>query len=399
MANFIRNDAEFVSRDAGEFIGFLKDREETAKWFTDEDGVKAKDVRFQAVLAEPICVPAYVDKLQKGTTVQFDASEEAYAEVMLAPEHGYNGSTQLIFVGGKLMPVGNSAIAGLLERSGLRGDGWKKLAESNPKELTSVLNSLLKATKGSLCILEQDEMVRAINSGKYAICPKDYVGEKTLQWMQDNYPNAEFLYGYACQDYARWIVNLDAYTNEIFKNFPELITQGFKPVLIVGTSDTGAGAVKLEIGVMYGGAIFSVGDSHGIKHMARGNASERTSLMQQAVDKAFDEILLSPDAAYSELDKLRTVKVSNAFNALKRAMKNAGIPKVQGMEAAELFADLFPYEATAFDCYLAVADALSFIIRDFPTSYQKHFIAAEAVTRAIKTDWSKLGNIPGDFSW
>ena len=101
--NMILDSAEFATKEQKELEQFIKEREETAFWLSDEDGCRANEARFLPIYPEPICVPAEVAKLRQGNVVTlcdgylrqvvFSSSEEAYADSMCAPEAGYDGST------------------------------------------------------------------------------------------------------------------------------------------------------------------------------------------------------------------------------------------------------------------------------------------------------------------
>ena len=53
--------------------------------------------------------------------------------------------------------------------------------------------------------------------------------------------------------------------------------------------------------------------------------------------------------------------------------------------------------ATAFDCFLAIANAYAFVVRDNPNNVALQFKTALKVGRAAGMDWQYLGNIPGDY--
>ena len=68
------------------------------------------------------------------------------------------------------------------------------------------------------------------------------------------------------------------------------------------------------------------------------------------------------------------------------------------MESAEQFQQIYPDVASAYDCFLAIVDAYSFVMRDFAKDQRKLFDAADSVGRAAKMKWMDY-DIPGDFSW
>ncbi len=397
--DFIKNDAEFRPDNFTGLLAFFKEREEKSQWYTDEDDMRADGVRFEPVSAEPICIPGNVLKLKNSRMPKFTASEEAYGEAMYCPEYGYSGSTQLIFVKGKLIPVGNSALRGVMNRAGLATEGWDKMVKYNPADLSEILNRLMKATKGNLCILEQDEMVRAVNSGRYAIYPHSKACQETMDWIKNERPDATFAAAYVCQDFTRWVVDLSKYTKEILGAYPTLTQQNFTPLLIVSAAHTGTSAVSLAPGLRVGGYPIPLSSSIDIVHKGSGTATERQDQMVDAVKQGFTEINTAFGAGAAEVENLRNIKVRNAPNALKRAMKSLGIPKEQGMEAVDAFTYIHSGGATAYDCYIGIADAVSFIIAKYPGDERKHIDAAAALMRSTKIRWAELGSIPGEFSW
>lgn len=396
---FVPDDSEFRPDNLDSLQQFFVERELNSVWFTDEDNTRADDIRFQPINAEPICIPVNVSKLRQSKMPKFEATEEAYADTMDLPDYGYNGSSQLMFVNGNLYPVGNSAIKGLIERAGLKADGWVKLKKFNPGDLSEVLNRCMKASTGYVCVLAQDEKVRAINSGRYAICPMSFVAKATDDWVKAERPKANFLNSYVCHDFASWTIDLSAYTDEVLGQFPELKSNGFVPALIVSLSNSGTASVSLRPALMINNLAFPLANSIDCAHIGKGGASERTSQMKTTVKNNFAFVFSELQKSAEEINKMRSINVSNAYNALLRGMKALGVPKEQGMEAAEQFQFLYPGSATAYDCYIAIVDTFTFVVRDNPKDYKKQFSVADAVARAGKFDWMKLGNIPGEFSW
>lgn len=396
---FMPDNSEFRADNINSLQDFFKEREDSSVWFTDDDNTRAEDIRFQPINAEPICIPVNVSKLRQSKMPKFTSSEEAYADTMDEPDYGYFGSSQMIFVNGNLYPVGNSAIKGLIDRAGIRAEGWEKLKKFNPSDLSEVLNRCMRATKGFVCVLAQDEKVRAVNSGRYAICPMSFVATTTDEWIKSERPQAIFDSSYVCHDYATWTIDLSHYTDEVLGQFPELKQNGFTPSLIVSLSNTGTASVSLRPALTINHKTFPLANSIDCTHIGKGSAAERTSQMRTTVKNNFMSVFPELQKSVEEIYKMRNTKVSNAYNALLRGMKSLGLPKEQAMESAEQFKFLYPASATAYDCYIAIVDVFTFVVRDNPMDYKKQFNVADAVGRSIKFDWAKLGNIPGEFSW
>ena len=398
--NMILDNAEFFTSEPQELMDFFQEREESAVWYSDETNCRADDIRFQPIFDEPICVPAEVNKLKAAKTVKFDSSEEAYADTMYAPDFGYYGSTQMMFVGGHLYPVGISTIKGMPERAGIKVEGWDKLRKANPSDLSDVLGKFMKATDGYLTVLVEDEKVRAVNSGRYAVCPATTVLNAVNQWIANEYPDAKFVNAYANHDYATWRIDLEEYTDDVLGAFPELKNNGCAPAMTVSLSHTGTSSVSFTPCLHIGDIYFPICEGINAPHVAKGKFSERMVAMESAVKTNLFSVFPKITEVSKRIDSMRNINVSNAYNALLRGMKSLGLPKIQAMEAAEQFKQLFGSTATAYDIYMAVVDTLAYVTRDFPKDYRKQVSVAKSMERAVVgIDWAKLGNIPGDFSW
>lgn len=392
--NFIADTAEFVTTDSAELTAFLEEREANSIWLTDNDGVSADTTRFQPIFAEPICVPAAVDKLKQSTTVKFTASEEAYADTMYAPDNGYEGSSQMVFVKGRLAPMGMSAVKGAIDRAGLKTEGYEKLKKFSPQSLADVLNLCMQASSGGLCVLIQDEKVRAINSGRYAICPATYVLQTMQDWVNAERPQAKFVKAYANHDVMTWSLDLSAYTSEVLGSFPALATCGFEPALTIRLSHTGNSSVSLQPSLMRDGIVFPIGEPINCPHIGSGSADERTLQVEAAVKENFNQIFPSLEKSAKAIEKLDSITIKNAHSALIGAMKALKLPRAQAAEVAEQFEQIYPDAATAYDLYGAVLDVFSLFVAENPKDERKMLDVAEAVKRASVLKWTDY-DIPG----
>lgn len=405
MVNFIHDDAEisFGEGKLNEFVDFLGEREATGYWFDDEsgsDGTNIKDIRFKPIPDEPICVPSEVAKLKASNLPKFEASEDAYSDSMYSPQCGLNGSTQMMCVKGKLIPVGASAIKGINERAGTRAEGWDKLRENNPEHLSEVMDRFMMASKGQLSIYVQDEKVRAFNTNKYAICPISFVARTTKEWIEQYYPLATFEGAYYSHNYSRWIIDLSSYTTEILGVVQALVDDGYTPAVIIQSGNSGMNSISIRPALKIGHVYFPIGQSIDTPHKAAGTKSSiRSDKVMKAVEKSFDLIFPTLTETAEKIENLKKVNVKNSYNALLRGLKFLGLPKVQSMEAADQFLNIYGDRATAYDIYATIVDVLSYVIRDFPNNDKKIFDAYDAISKALFIDWVKYGNIPGTFSW
>lgn len=409
--NMIPDKAEFFTNDIEALNEFVERHEATAKWFSDEDGCGADTVRFLPIYPEPLCVPAEVKKLEDAKTldfldekvrgVKFTSSSQAYEDTMYAPGDGYYGTSQLMYVNGELYPVGMSALAGIAKRAGVTYEGWEKLRKKNPRGLSEALDRLFAATDGNLTVLVQDEKVRAVNSGSYAACSYSKVLNALKGWMQNEYPDVRFENAFVCHDYTLWQFDMSKYTNDILGNFPELVRRGFTPYLMVSMSHIGTASVAYQPCLRLNGTAFPIGPGIRVEHVAKGKFSARVEEMEKNVQKALFEVFPRIGEMAKEFDRLRSINVDNAYNALLRGMCALKMPKKQGLEAAEEFHNMYQDQPTsALEIVLAIIDAVAYVIRDFPGDYRKHIAVSNSMERAVTAfDWAKLGDLPGDFSW
>lgn len=408
--NMIPDSAEFCTSNMEDLQNFVESHEATAKWFSDEDGCSADSVRFLPIYAEPICTTAEVKRLKEAKTldfldgktrmVKFASGEEAYADSMYEPSEGYYGTSQMMYVNGQLYPVGMSAISGLAKRAGLNAEGWEKMQKNNPKGLSEIFDRLFAETKGNLTVLIQDDKVRAVNSGSYAACPYSTVLRALKEWSMNEYPDIRFEKAFVCHDYTQWQFDMSSYTQDVLGAYPELIRRGFTPCLVVSMSHIGTASVAYQPCLRLNGTVFPIGAGIRTEHVGKGNFTERSESMAKTVEKNLFQVFPRIGEMAKEFDRLRTIKVKNAYNALLRGMSSLKIPKKQGMEAAEEFQNMYPDETSAFEIILAIIDAVAYVVRDYPADYRKHIAVTNSMERAIVgIDWAKLGDLPGDFSW
>ena len=143
MMNFVLDDAEFCTKSLDEIAQFLKDRENTAIWYTDDCGLA--DIRFSPIDSEPLLAAGKLASLRSAPAMKFSASDEAYSDSIFAPSCGYFGSSQLLRVKGNIYPVGDSAIRGITRKLGLYDVHWNRMREFSPAKLSENLNNALDA--------------------------------------------------------------------------------------------------------------------------------------------------------------------------------------------------------------------------------------------------------------
>lgn len=315
-----------------------------------------------------------------------------------------NGGTGLMLqLGQKIYPVGRSALSGLADRAGLTHDGLNRHYAEGPNAVAHILNQQLKQGKGGACIIVDCDKVRAVNGPQYAVGKLSDILD-IYDVFATQFPNAETKRCFISHDFIKWEMDLSAHADKIFAT-TQLHKSGFVPALRFITSNAGKAAFQAfpMLKRVNSDTYIPLCVPHGalrVRHMARGNFEERTNDLMNKILQAFECVITALDSRSRDFERLKSVKVSNAYNALLRVMDEVGIPKKQGMEAAKAFQVMYPapMEASAYDCMLAIINAYAFYCRDNDKNERGQMNVSFAVGEAMGVNWVEYG-IPGDFSW
>ena len=287
------------------------------------------------------------------------------------------------------LPVGQSAVKSILDRTGLAINGFEKLLGHNREDLASCLNLLLGASRGSATIKVADKKVRAVHSARYSIIGGHRVYELAKEYFDKQWPNATFERAYWSHEINSVLWDLSAYT-QAFCSVP-LGGRKFTPALFVRSSDIAVSAVRLIPALKVQGQMIPLARAISTTHIG--------DEIEERVQNSFNQILTMFQDAQKDLQRLELVSLKCGYTTLLRVLKSVQMPKRQALEAADIFRQMYGTgSATAFEAYMSISDAYSFVVRDSPKNEARQFEAADAAARAIRADWEGL-DLPGDFNW
>ena len=280
-------------------------------------------------------------------------------------------------------PVGASAVASIINRAGLQAAGWKKLRNGNLESLKSVLNMLMDVSSGAVHIKVADEKIRAVHSGKYTALRADRLLDMVKGYFDREWPNATFEEGYFSHERMQEVIDLAQYKDDFFGRIPTGIFQSATPAFVVYSSDVATSAVTLVPSMKLGGVCAPMTKAVKIEHMGED--------LEARVSDALAMILAYFQGAVADMQALENVEVKYGTNALKRLLKDGGMPKKCAWEAIEGFDGMYGSSpVTAIEIYLAAVDAYSAVLREFPQDKKKILLAADCVARVANARWSDV---------
>ena len=370
--NFVLDDAEISFANYDEMRAFVEEREKNTEWL--EQGVL--ELVFGALHEEPLCAPVYADKMHVST----EAIEDTMA-----------GAGLKLTVSSGTRPVGASAVASIINRAGLQAAGWKKLRNGNLESLKSVLNMLMDVSSGAVHIKVADEKIRAVHSGKYTAIRTDRLLDIVKGYFDREWPTATFEEGYFSHERMQEVIDLAQYKDDFFGRIPTGIFQSATPAFVVYSSDVATSAVTLVPSMKLGGVCVPMTKAVKIEHMGED--------LEARVSDALAMILAYFQGAVADMQALENVEVKYGTNALKRLLKDGGMPKKCAWEAIEAFDGMYGGNpVTAMEIYLAAVDAYSAVLREFPQDKKKILLAADCVARVANARWADVDK-PGEVKY
>ena len=121
--------------------------------------------------------------------------------------------------------------------------------------------------------------------------------------------------------------------------------------------------------------------------------------LEARVSDALAMILAYFQGAVADMQALENVEVKYGTNALKRLLKDGGMPKKCAWEAIEAFDGMYGGNpVTAMEIYVAAVDAYSAVLREFPQDKKKILLAADCVSRVANARWADVDK-PGEVKY
>lgn len=332
------------------------------------------------------------------------AQQTGREELSIEDTMTLNGGTGLMLqMGNQVFPIGQSALSGLADRAGLTHDGLNRHYPEGASAVADVLNRQFMQGKSGACIIVNCDKVRAVNGPSYAVGQLSDILDMYEVFVAQ-FPQAQTKRCFISHDFIKWEVDLSAHADTLLAN-TALSKNGFVPALRFITSNTGKAAFQAipMLKRANSNVFIPLCMPNGVlrvRHMAKGNYTERTNALMNKILQAFECVIAALDNRSRDFEKLKTINVDNAYNAVLRVMAEVGIPKKQGMEAAKAFQGMYPAPdaATAYDCMLAIINAYAFYVRDNAQNERGQMNVSFAVGAAMGISWPEY-SIPGEFSW
>lgn len=400
--NFVPDKWEAGFKNWSDFVQALDDVAATESVWTHDEDMLASCAGIDPVQPNIKIVPIDNSPIQAAAMAQKMKVTVPEAVLNTMKDEGGTGLAMKM-ENGRIVPIGWSAIDGLAARAGFTSDGFTRHWDKSADVAANELNGQLANGSGGVTIIENCHKIRAVNSARFAYGKISDIARMFEAFWKKNYPNATVQHLYTSHTATTWELNLEQYKSQIFGGFNGLMQSGYYPILMFSTSNTANSAFRVTPALAQTGSNLAIPmceNDRGIRitHIGKGNFTERVNGLMDKIRAAYMETETMMNNAASKIVDLQKITVNNAYNALLRELDELNFPKKQGHEAAENFKNGFGSgPASAFDCFIAVANAYSFVARDYSGNTKQQFAVALLVGRAASAQWEYYGNIPGDY--
>lgn len=379
----------------------VNDLEATEVVYTHDEDIQACNLGFDPIQPNLQVVAIDDSPIMVGTMAK---SMQCSPDAVLSTMRSKHGTGLALKIGKRTVPIGFSAISGMNDCAGLKPNGFVRNWKASSQAAAERYNQQFSYGSAGVTVIERSEKVRAMCSARFAYGKFSDILDIFENFWHGKFPKGTVQNMYLSHTALRWQLNLQPYKAEIFRGFPELLKSGYNMVLMFATSNTADSAFRIMPGFQCLNSNLVVPlcrqeDAVRICHTAKGNFGERVSSLMDNILHSFDRtsgILM--DAA-QRMEDLKAVTIKNPYNAILRVMDECGMSKKQGMEAATNFESSNGNKpVSAFDCFVVVMNAYSFICRDNPQNQEVQFNASLNVGKAAMLNWAQY-DIPGKYAW
>lgn len=379
----------------------VRDIEATEVVYTHDEDMQACNIGF-----DPIQPNLHVEVVEDSPIMAGSLAQtmQCSPDAVLSTMRSEDGTGLALKIGKRLVPIGFSAISGMNDCAGLKPNGFYRNWHASSQAAADRYNQQFANGKSGVTIIERSEKVRAMCSARFAYGKYSDILDIFEKFWHGKFPKGTVQNMYLSHSTMRWQLSLAPYKAEIFRGFPELLKSGYNMVLMFATSNTADSAFRImpAFQFMNSGAVVPLcrqEDAVRICHTAKGNFAERVETLMSNILASFDRtegIMLDASQRMEELKKL---VISNPYNTILRVMDECGVAKKQGMEAATNFENSNGNKpASAFDCFVVIMNAYSFVCRDNPQNQDVQFSASLNVGKAAMLNWAAY-DIPGKYTW
>lgn len=378
----------------------VRDIEATEVVYTHDEDMQACNIGF-----DPIQPNLHVEVVEDSPIMAGSLAQtmQCSPDAVLSTMRSEDGTGLALKIGKRLVPIGFSAISGMNDCAGLKPNGFYRNWHASSQAAADRYNQQFANGKNGVTIIERSEKIRAMCSARFAYGKYSDILDIFEKFWHGKFPKGTVQNMYLSHSTMRWQLSLAPYKAEIFRGFPELLKSGYNMVLMFATSNTADSAFRIMPAFqLNGGAVVPLcrqEDAVRICHTAKGNFAERVETLMSNILASFDRtegIMLDASQRMEELKKLI---ISNPYNTILRVMDECGVAKKQGMEAATNFENSNGNKPVpAFDCFVVIMNAYSFVCRDNPQNQDVQFSASLNVGKAAMLNWAAY-DIPGKYTW
>ena len=379
-AMIYRDDFSQTFGQESAFLGFLREREQSAGWNTETSNT----LRFEALEEDATVTKLLMDNYtMSGREGILRDTMDNTRLLLKASEHYY--------------PVRSCAVKTILDRARVSGSALSKVKKPI---LAQILNECMKVANGDALLRIADEKVSAVlggDSSDYAILEMPALFEETMQYLQKRFPGYTFAGGWFDHSIVTALWELTA-TPELVESYERALAQHgkkpeeLKPALRLTSSDVGLSGANLFPTIFKGrdSKILTLGSPLKLEHT---NGASLSKFCDQ-----LDMIFAQYTKALKDLTALLDVDISYPVNTMLGIMKRISIPKKLAYQAADLFKGQYGEGAcTAHEVYYGISEVL-FLLQCDGAEGSRIAQMEEKVARALRIRWHDY-DMPGDFSW
>lgn len=398
--NPVHDNFECAFQTWKELSDCVQDLEASEVVYTHDDDLQSSNPDLDPVQANLVVGAVDDTPMFAGSMAQTMGSS---ADAVLSTMRSQKGTGLTLKVGQRIVPIGFSAINGMNDCAGLKPNGFMRNWKVSGQEAAIRYNEQFHNGKGGVTVIERCEKIRAMCSARFAYGKFSDIMQMFENYWKAKWPKATVQGMYISHTVLRWQLNLSEYKAETFKGFPELLKSGYHMVLQFATSNTADSAFRIIPALQEKNGVVAPlcqqDEGVHVRHTARGNFGERVNALMNAVLASFDKCDGILKDAADRMEELKHITIHNPYNAVLRVMDECNVNKKQGMEAATNFQSFIgSNSASAFDCFLVVMNAYSFVCRDNPQNQDIRFTASLTVGKAANINWEQY-DIPGDYKW
>ena len=362
----------------GDFLDFLKNREERTEWKKEN----ANRLRFEAVREGSPRMDELIDEYAGFGKADVIKDTMDNTQLLLRTE------TECI-------PVRTCAIKTILERAKISGTALSKVERPI---FARILNHCLNVADGQALLKVSDDKVSAVHGGDksdYSVLEMHELFTRTHDYLNDNFTKVSYVGGFFEHTMVTAVWSLDE-SEELVEAYKDLLSmhgvshKDIKPSLRLTTSDVGMSGANLYPTLLVDGRNIPLGSPLKLEHKHGARMSD--------FDDKLNMVYSQYDLALGRLKDLISVTIRNPANTMLGVMKKIGISKKLSMEAVEKFKAIHGSGfCTAHDIYYAIADVI-YELQCAGESGIKVTQMEETVSRALNVKWHEF-DVPGVVTW